>query len=498
MRRLACTLAILVVACPFARSQAPAPPRRAPEVAVTRLDIDLELDAERGVLQETVSITLTGEQIGSFVFHIHEGLSVERSKANAGAIDHRKAGSRLLVDIDPPLSGSRTLTFVVSGRPGGTGGTRIGPEWAVLNPADHWYPTLPHTWAESRVRVRAPEGWTVVAPGESPGVAADGTWEWRASRPVRGVVVAASPGFAVKRGTLVATPLRVASADETLGLERLTDALGDPMAWFSGALAPYPFDGLNLVFIDGFEGRASGGGMVVVPGSFPLAGRPEGADLLAGVWFGDVLAGDGRWVESFAAWEAVVYCRDRALPLPPEIDKLRREYFNVVDDVPLALADSKTPEAVVRGKGSAAPDMVRLVAGDRAIYGGVPDLFEPLGRPPLSLAEVRAVFERRTGHKLEHAFSEWFERTGVPEFEAVLRTQPSSTGGFRTDLTLIQKRELYTLPVEVVFHGAGETHREILDVSDETTAVFYVLPFRAARIEVDPLDRIYRRETRQP
>jgi hypothetical protein len=336
-----------------------------------------------------------------------------------------------------------------------------------------------------------------MAPGESSGGTADGTWEWRASKPVRNVAVVASPKLVVARGEVAGTPLRVASADATVRLGHLTDAVGDPMAWFSGAIAAYPFDGLNLAFIDGFEGRASGGGMVVVPGRLSIAGPPDGAALVAGQWFGEAFGGDGRWVESFAAWEATVYCRDRTLPLPSDIERLRREYFDLVDgDVPLALAGPKTPEAVVRGKGSAAPDMVRLVVGDRAFYAAVPDLFKPVGRPPLGLGEVRAVFERRAGRELDPVFAEWFDRAGVPQFKAVLRTQPSSTGGFRTDLALTQMRDLYTLPVEVLFQGPGEEHREVLDVSQEVTSVFYVLPFQAARVEIDPLHRIYRRETR--
>jgi hypothetical protein len=462
---------------------------------VTGLDIDLTLDTERGLIQETVAITLTGHHSGTLQFRIHEGLSVERSRTSAGIVDHRKAGTRLIVHLDPPLSGTRTLTFTVSGRPKGPGGTSVGPQWAVLNPLDDWYPTLPNTWAKTRVRVRAPDGWTVLAPGTSTSVTPDGVSEWRTSKPVRRIAVAAAPGMVVQRGTIVATEMNVASTSDGHAFEAVADVLRDPMAWFAGALAPYPFDTFNLVFVPGFQARASGGGILIVGTHTPLEGRSDGADLLAGQWFGELLAGDGRWIDSFAAWQAVVYCRDRALRLPTQIARLREQYLALTrSDTPLSRADMRTPDTVVRGKGSAVPDMIRLTTGDRDFYAGVRDLFKSPGRPPLDLAAVRSVLAARSGRDLAPSFGEWFDRTDIPEFDVVFRTFPASTGGWRADLSLIQKRDLYTLPVEIVFHGAGESHRQTLDVVDQTTAIFYILPFRPARVELDPLNRIYRRE----
>ena len=138
--------------------------------------------------------------------------------------------------------------------------------------------------------------------------------------------------------------------------------------------------------------------------------------------------------------------------------------------------------------------MIRLTTGDRKFYAGVRDLFKSETRRPLTLDGVRSVLGTRAGRDLSPAFDEWFNRVDVPEFDVVFRTLPSSTGGWRADLTLIQKRDSYGLPVEVVFRGAGESHRQTIDVIDTTTAVFYILPFRPRQVEFDPLNRIYRRE----
>jgi hypothetical protein len=317
-------------------------------------------------------------------------------------------------------------------------------------------------------------------------------WEWASSKPLRRLAVAAAPGLALSEGKVVTTPLLVASRDPDRAAA-LARVLSDPLAWFSGALAPYGFDELNVVFLDGLEGRSWAGGMAVVPAGTPLEGPSEGADLLAGHWFGERLAGDGRWIEAFAAWEAVTYCRDRSLPLPSEIARLREAFFALDHgDLPLALADRKAPDEIVRGKGSAVPEMVRLVVGDRAFFQAITDLFENPGPQPMSLERLREVFEKRAGRTLDRTFSDWFDRPGAPQFDTELRVRPASGGGWRADLTLRQRRGAYALPLEVVFHGPGQSHRETVDVSAETTAVFYVLPFEPARVEVDPLGKLYR------
>jgi hypothetical protein len=463
-------------------------------VQVAEIAIDLTLDPERGLIEETATLTVTGRQASTLGFRISEGLSVEGVKASAGVVLHRKAGSRVLVSLDPPLNGTRRLTFTVTGRPTGAGGTGVERDGVVLDPADGWYPTLPFTWAPARVRIRAPEGWTAIAPGQPTIVGKDGIWDWRTAKPVRAVAVAAGPDLTMEEGKVVSTPVRVASAGKGHDFETLDRVLADPMAWFSGALAPFPFDGFNLVFMEGLTTRVSAGGMLVVPRDTPVDTGSDGADLIAGQWFGELVAGEGRWIESFAAFETTAYSRDRSYPLPQEIARLRDAYFDLGEgDVPLSVADSKTPEEVVRGKGSAAPDAVRMFAGNRDFYKAMGDLFRRPPGPPLSLDEVREVLEQRAGRSLERPFSDWFERDGAPDLETKLRTHPSATGGWRVDISIIQGGEPYALPVEVVLHGPGQSHRETVEVTDPTTSVFYILPFEPTRIELDPLDRIYRR-----
>lgn len=487
-----------LVSLPLLLSAAPAPPEPAAtplafDVRVSKIEADVTIDPARGTLQETVSLVVDGKGTGHLVFGIDENLVVKTSRTSSGVVDHRQAGNELIVDLDPALDGPRTLTFTIAGQPNRRGETEIGPQRAVLAPSAPWYPRLAGTWATTTVTVRVPSGWGAIAPGAPSARMEPGVFRWTTTRPVRSIAVAAAPGLKVAEGSLVAAPFRLASSIAAAPVKTVALRLTPAMAWLSGALAPYPFDGFNLALLPGYTGRVDAGGLVVAGTSIPLATDADGADVLSGQWFGELLGGDGAWIEAFAAWEGCVFARDRALPRPAAIEAERAAYFALRSgDVALATAPASAPAAVLRGKGSAAPDMVRLVAGDRATFDAIRELFsEPIG-PPVGLAKVRAVLEKHAGRSLERAFTDWFARAGAPEFDATLRAFPAASGGFRADVTLVQKRGAYALPVEIVIYGAGGERRETVEVVDETTSVFYVVPFEPKRIEIDPLGRIFR------
>jgi hypothetical protein len=481
---------------PAAAPDAAAGAIRAPSIAlpvrVTRIDADVAIDPVHGTLHETVSMGLAAKGVARLVFGIDESLVVQSVRTSAGIVEFHQAGSELIVELDPPLDGERTVTFAIKGVPRPP--SEIGPLRAVLAPAGAWYPLLSGTWAQATVVARVPAGWTAVAPGLPSARTAPDVWRWATTRPVRSIAVAAAPSLKLGEGSLVSVPFRLASAGR-MSVDTTAARLAPAMAWLSGALAPYPFDAFTLVLLPGFTGRVRAGGMMIAGSDAPLTTDSDGADLLTGQWFGEALAGDGPWIEGFAAWEACVFARDRTLPAPSDVEAQRQRYFELRSgDVALARATPTTPAAVLRGKGSAAPDMVRLLAGNGATFDAVRSLFSaPIG-PPLSLADVRSAFEARAGRSLERVFTDWFERAGAPQIEGGLRSFPAADGGFRADVTLTQTRGAYQLPVEIVIYGPGNEHRETVEIVDETTNVFYVLPFEPKRLEIDPLNRLFRRK----
>ncbi len=396
------------------------------------------------------------------------------------------------------MEGRRAVAFRMSGQPRRGAELLVQPGRLLLGPADGWYPSLPNVWAELRVRVEGPAGWTAVAPGSRRTPAGSAVQEWRTDRPVRSLAVVAAPGLVLSEGLAQRVAVRLAAADPAREAATLAALLADPIVWFTSTLDRYRFDGFNVVLLPGLEYRVRASGLLVAPAATPLAEAADAADLIAGQWFGERVAGDGAWIEAFAAWYATRYAREREQTVPGEIARLRDEYFRLPRsrDVPLSRADELTPEAVVRGKGSAAPEMVRLIVGARRADQAVRELFAQPPGPPLSLADVRTVYEKYAGATLLRSFADWFDRTGAPELEIELRSMPAATEGWRADLTVFQRRGSFALPLEVLFIGrGGETRRQVIHIDEETTSVFYDLPFEPVRVELDPLGKLFRRKT---
>lgn len=469
------------------------PPK--PALRVVHTDIDLKIEPDRGIIRETATLKLEGSGQQKVTLTLGSNLIVERTTAGTGVVEHRKAGRRLELIIDPPLEEARTFTFIISGRPRRGARDLVGPDWAAMGTGDEWYPQLPDSWATASVRVEVPDGWTAIGPGKPEGSSTPGNRTWTTSKPVHGIAVAAAPGLTVTDGRVVRQDFRLAAPATAPDATALAPRLTDPMAWYSGALAPYPFDGFNLAVIPGLPFFVQGSGVLAVPADVPLRDRGDAGVLLSGQWFGERLPGEGAWIESFAAWQAVVYARDRSLPVPARIASLRQRYLDSSpgSDVALSRAVPSTPLPVLIGKGSAAPDMVRLLVGNRKFFRAIDDLFQEPPGVPVSLDLVRGTLEKRARSRLEEIFTQWFDRTGVPELEVRMRSFPSATGGFRTDLELRQLRGVYTLSIDLVLRGGGRVRRETVEIDEEVTSLLYVLPFEPVRVEIDPLGKIFQR-----
>lgn len=466
-------------------------------LTVVGMDVRVELRPEQGLMTETARITLEGSSGPVVRFRLNQALLVERSRAGKGVAGHSQTGDELTVTMTPPMENERrTLTLVMTGRPRYLGADRITENGAVLGGADHWIPTLPLTAAMVNLEVVAPPGWAVLGSGEPAAGRTGEIHRFQTMRPVRSVGLAAGPGLRTTVATLARTPLRVIG-DQSRDAAGLASIFADPMTWLSGTVAPYPFESLNLAFVPGIMRPAYAGGFIAIPADQATTTLADGADLIASLWFGQHLAGDGPWMESLAAWQAMAYARDRGQGVPSRLAAQRDRYLSMSGnrDVAISRADGDTAGAVIRGKGSSAWDMIRMTCGNRHFQARMAAMTaEPFG-PPLELAAVRARFADGTAEPVEMVFIDWFDRIGLPRFTTALKTLPTSRDEWRADLSIKQLGRAYTLSLDVVFHGAGQEHRETIRIDQHTTQLLFVLPFQALRVELDPLGRIFKQPT---
>ena len=84
---------------------------------VTAIDINLSFNPETGLILEQASLEVRGEGLRELTFDLNDGLVVERSSISQGFAEHRQSAGKLRLQLSPPLSGTATLKFRISGRP---------------------------------------------------------------------------------------------------------------------------------------------------------------------------------------------------------------------------------------------------------------------------------------------------------------------------------------------------------------------------------------------
>jgi len=487
-------LAVVALAFPHAGAQ-PTSPVTSPGV-VRAVDVDVSVEPDTGLVREEIALLVDGSGVSTVDVDLDAQFVVERSSATAGVVEHRHSGRRLRLIFDPPLDGPRGVRLRISGRPRRGADDRVNARFAVLDPAAGWYPRTPAVLHEARVRVRVPPDWTVAGPGAA-SRNDDGSWTFRPDRPVRGLAIAAAPGLTASTATAVRTSVRVVAGEDDPGASTRARDLADPLAWFAASIAPYPFDGFTLAVVPGLDRRVEGSGVVAVPVQDAPVGRADYASVLAGQWYGQWIGADGPWIRSFGAWHAWAYAVDRSLAPPRDLAALRQAYLDLPAgrDVPIARAGEDAPAETLLGKGSAAPEMIRQRIGARA-FSGFLDGLAALAPDPVTIGDLRALVRTAGGSDGVAAFDEWFDRRGVPRLDATLRVMPAASGGHRADLRLAQNGGVYSLSVEVVFVGAGQEHREVVELTEPEVNVFYLLPFEPRRVEIDPLNRWFLRPSR--
>ena len=394
------------------------------EQRLRRMDVELEINAERGSLVMNVLLEIEAPGKSALSFDLHPDLVVEHARATEGLVFLRSRGRGFILETDSPIQGTRSFRLRITGRPRRGGDFAITPEGFHAAPEDAWLPVFEDAWAQFAIRAKLPTGWSLVAPGLP--LDAEGL-RWRRTKPGRTIALAAGPDLAPHTVARKPVPLILCGPEPDAALiTSWTDTLIPPLRWLSGALGAPSADSIVLARIPGLTQRRTSGGVLLLPDDFEVSGAPDGAALLAGQWFGERLAGDGPWMKGFAAWQAVVYAKDRRLPQPPMVVADRQSYRELAAtrDKPLAALKDTDPAEIARGKGSMVPEMLRLEIGPRRFQQAIQKLIRGPVLPRMSLAEFRTRLERTSRQNLERLFQDWFEQRGLPSITAELRVTP--------------------------------------------------------------------------
>jgi aminopeptidase N len=423
----------------------------------------------------------------------------------------------------------------------------FGDNWP--NRARFWFPSIDHPSDKATVvfRVRAPEGWHVIAngrrfdgdspppvvgrPGQGRGTSRDefatppqdGVWRFHMPVPIPTylMVVGATP-FSIGSVTECAHgAVTAARPDQCVAVSswafrpdsanaaRAFRRGGDMVEFYSRIVAPFPYTNLAHV-----QSATRFGGMENASAIFySERAIAEGRDIegtvaheVAHQWFGDAVT-PADWAhvwlsEGFASYFGPLYFEhaDGPARFREIMTGVRRSYLNS-QVRNLAIVDTlATPgnnllqllNANSYQKGALVLHMLRGIMGDRNFFDGVQRYYHTHEHGTAVTADLRRALETHHGESLGWFFDQWVFRPGHPVLQSSMRWDAAAR---QAVVTIEQTQQAdwptFRLPLTIAFDvtaagGATAEVRHTADVRERRSTFRFTLPAQPTAMRVDP------------
>jgi len=128
---------------------------------------------------------------------------------------------------------------------------------------------------------------------------------------------------------------------------------------------------------------------------------------------------------------------------------------------------------------------LRSVIGEEAFFGALKKLaMGDYGRQ-LGIEDIKKAFSDSSDYDIEIFWSEWFDRTGVPEYELKYKIY-SKKGKYEIKGTLTQTGDLYTTPIEIGIKTKDEMIIEKVYPKEMKTDFSFIIDKKPVDLVVDP------------
>ncbi len=487
--------------------------------AVVQHDLTVDLDPDRGQIKVVDRIRLPGELGGIvktadlYLNAAFEPVLIDSTAAlkllpASKSKNLRRYRVRLAED-------SNMLTLSYSGKIAQADGAyelgHVGDEGVYLTGASAWYPVFDDALVTFSMRVRAPQGWTVISQGsdaDPQNDSASHTHTWRETRPQTDIVLLA--------GRLIAYTRRSGDLDARVYLrrpdpalaERYQDATVRYINLYSRLLGPYPYRKFALV--ENFWETGYGMPSLALLGPrvirFPFILHSSFPHEILHNWWGNgvyLKPAGGNWSEGLTAYLAdhlVQEQRGRDADYRRAALQKYASYVDAADDFPLRAFRGKHGEvsqAVGYNKALMFFHMLRQRLGDAHFLDGLRKFAARHRFQPAGYDDLRRALESASGVDLSFEFQQWVKRTGAPllrlsNVEVELDGESYRVKGVVAQL---QPGAPYRLrvPVAVQLEGQVDAARNVLSIENKREDFELELAARPIALHLDPEFDLFRR-----
>lgn len=466
------------------------------------LHVQFDIPGHSAAIRDTIQVERSQDQVPAFgLLRLSQDFTVRRLTRDGpegASVPFRQAGGVLA--FRPPREKTFRLFLRYDGTVNHRGSDYILSGEATLN--SYWYPHTARLPATATVTVAAPAGWTAIGQGDL----------------VREEAAAGGGKRLVFRNpiptcyfTLDAGPYHIASrkaGERTLYVyllgrnddlaQRSLDTLAKALTFYESAFTKYPYRRYTAVQTRGsFSGALEAYSFATFgAGTLPATIPHE----LAHTWWGGIAPCTytrSMWNESFAEYSDGLFQRSGNTPSTPKtpVPYKKRTFRAGFEAVPIIGAfdtSDGSHSAVGYGKGALVlrvlEDQIGKEAMLRAMARFLADL--PRGAAP-EWPDFEKAVQTVTGKDYHWFFSQWTERTGLPQVRLGEVRITEEGGRNVVEADILQEKTPYRLriPVDVQLR-TGEIVRQDVEAEGPRTHVRVRVPGPPIRLTLDPDARL--------
>ncbi len=489
--------------------------------------LDVEISPPDHAFRASATVRLgVGQGIGSAELLLSRELSVQAVEDLEGPLEFERHGDGLRIYLRHPGQDTEVTVDYAGISEGSQQGawSSIGPDAGYMIYEALWYPLVWGDDAPAEVRVRIPQGYTVVTVGELTDFeeGPQAVYAWR-SGPVRGISLVFGRYLEVTHQVLSGyredgyLSLGTSWTREGQRAPTVTEAVcylypedsekagscastsTEVMGFYSSYFGSYPYKRLRVVEAPAsfFGGHGDPGFVILSRGVINRERGPEFlAHEIAHNWWGVVTFADGErnlhsfgiapaktrtasaegseynnWlVEGFATYSALLYIEHAygRKEMLTSLDDKRQEYIKKsreLGDTPVAYTqeeyDSGLYHAVVYSKGAYILHMLRSVVGEETFSGVMKEYARRYAFKKVTIKDFQEVAEDLYGEDLGWFFQEWLYSTVLPDYAFGDVRVAQEDGSYRVEAQVLPGAGV-KMPIDVTLHTSeGEETKRI-------------------------------------
>jgi aminopeptidase N len=499
--------------------------------AAVHHDLEVAIGIDRGYLEVTDAVTVSGGKERELDFELHPGLmpemltgGVRLSVIEGKAAREGGAPEPVRYRVELP-AGQSHFTLRYHGhirhelQQGGeeyarqfseTPGT-ITKQGVFLAGRSFWYPHIEGEVLTFKLSLRLPQGWYGMSQGErlARDSAADHVLErWRCEWPQQEIYLVAgqfSEYTQTANGVLAQVLLR---RPDPLLAQQYLDATADYIRLYSQLIGPYPYKKFALV--ENFWETGYGMPSFTLLGPkvirFPFILHSSYPHEILHNWWGNGVYVDyesGNWSEGLTSYLADHLIKEqRGAGVEYRRSTLQKytDYVRQQRDFPLTAFRSRhsaVTEAVGYGKTLMLFHMLRLELGDKRFIQGLQSLYRQNLFRVAGFNAVEAAFSEAAGESLDDYFAQWVQRSGAPQLHLLQASARPQHDGFvlSAGIEQVQDAPPYVLqvPLAIRLQGRQQAWQTVVRLDSRHQLFELQLPARPLQLDVDPEFDVFRR-----